>query len=113
MSLLSILHMFQPHTGQRAEVGFRYSSPDWTAGLVLQPATNRLSQVWLCGRSNGITGGRYVGRAGRRWDGTVTRRKRNSKEGRGGTVTGNGKLWDSDHRGATQSPPQPSGCSNP
>jgi hypothetical protein len=45
------------HTGQRAEVGFRYSSPDWTAGLVLQPATNRLSQVWLCGRGNGITGG--------------------------------------------------------
>lgn len=41
--------------GKRAEVGVRYSSPQLTAGAVLQPATNKLSHVWLCGRQQGLT----------------------------------------------------------
>lgn len=46
--------------GKRAEVGVRYSSPQVTAGAVLQPATNRLSHVWLCGRHEGLTGGLII-----------------------------------------------------
>jgi hypothetical protein len=41
--------------GKRAEVGVRYSSPVFTAGAVLQPATNKLSHLWLCGRREGVT----------------------------------------------------------
>ncbi|WIA23567.1 hypothetical protein OEZ85_000289 [Tetradesmus obliquus] len=42
-------------SGKRAEVGVRYSSPIFTAGTVLQPATNKLSHLWLCGRHEGMT----------------------------------------------------------
>uniref|UniRef100_A0A383V7V0 Uncharacterized protein n=1 Tax=Tetradesmus obliquus TaxID=3088 RepID=A0A383V7V0_TETOB len=42
-------------SGKRAEVGVRYSSPIFTAGAVLQPATNKLSHLWLCGRHEGMT----------------------------------------------------------
>jgi hypothetical protein len=42
-------------SGERAAVGVRYSSPFFTAGAVLQPATNKLSHVWLCGRQQGLT----------------------------------------------------------
>jgi len=42
-------------SGRRAAVGVRYSSPLFTSGAVLQPATNTLSHVWLCGRHHGLT----------------------------------------------------------
>jgi hypothetical protein len=42
-------------SGQRASVGVRYSSPAFTAGAVVQPATNSLSSLWLCGRQQGLT----------------------------------------------------------
>lgn len=43
-------------SGERAAVGVRYSSPLFTSGAVLQPATNKLSHVWLVGRNQGLTG---------------------------------------------------------
>lgn len=42
-------------SGERAAVGVRYSSPYYTMGAVLQPATNNLSHLWVCGRNKGLT----------------------------------------------------------
>jgi hypothetical protein len=42
-------------SGQRAALGVRYSSPQFTAGAVVQPAANVLSSVWACARSQGMT----------------------------------------------------------
>lgn len=51
-------------SGRRAEVGVRYSSPVFTTGAVLQPATNKLSHVWLCGRHEGLTCESFFGGGG-------------------------------------------------
>lgn len=37
-------------------MGFRYSTPQMSAGAVVQPATNTLEAIWLLGRCDGITG---------------------------------------------------------
>lgn len=44
------------HAGKRAEVGVRYSSPFFTSGAIVTPATNQLANLWVAGRQNGITG---------------------------------------------------------
>ncbi|KAG1654792.1 hypothetical protein FOA52_005727 [Chlamydomonas sp. UWO 241] len=49
-----------PVTGnvaQGVQLGARYSSPDWTAGVIVRPAVGALSTLWLAGRCAGVTAG--------------------------------------------------------
>jgi hypothetical protein len=55
LGAFATLPLAKQASGQRAAVGVRYSSPIFTSGAVLQPATNTLSHIWLCGRHQGMT----------------------------------------------------------
>ncbi|KAF8061130.1 ENV9 [Scenedesmus sp. PABB004] len=63
-------------SGKRAEVGVRYSSPVFTAGAALAPATNTLRSLWLCGRQQGVTRERPCARVRRRRGPGRARRRR-------------------------------------
>jgi hypothetical protein len=63
-ALESLPHIRPPHPpirpvrppGKRAQLGLRYSSPLMSAGAIVQPATNTLSNMWVVARHEDVTG---------------------------------------------------------